>query len=234
MSVPDDIDVDAEAALEAALASNFGARDDVDLPPEKATTATIVALETALRRSEPKPEPRADSFDFASSRRGRGPRRVELLEVEPESAEIVAFMPAPSPLNPLTWQQNHPARPSRRCGPMMPTLIHPSARPAPAQLWQIARPDVHVILRARLLSLRARLRAAPRCRRNIALIALRFPACPRPEYQYEDRVSGHSAAWLARPSGGRKVESSNLSGPTKSKTARLRDRSAGVFVQRMM
>jgi hypothetical protein len=41
-----------------------------------------------------------------------------------------------------------------------------------------------------------------------------FPACPGPEYQYEDRVSGRGAAWLARPSGGRKVESSNLSGPT--------------------
>jgi hypothetical protein len=27
-------------------------------------------------------------------------------------------------------------------------------------------------------------------------------------------VSGRSAAWLARPSGGREVESSNLSGPT--------------------
>ena len=50
---------------------------------------------------------------------------------------------------------------------------------------------------------------------------MRFPACPGLEYQYEDRVSGRGAAWLARPSGGRKVESSNLSGPTNKEIARL-------------
>lgn len=50
--VPDDIDMDAEAALEAALASNFGMIDDEDMPPEKAESATIHALETALRRPE--------------------------------------------------------------------------------------------------------------------------------------------------------------------------------------
>ena len=32
-------------------------------------------------------------------------------------------------------------------------------------------------------------------------------------------VSGRSAAWLARPSGGREVESSNLSGPTNKEPA---------------
>ena len=58
--------------------------------------------------------------------------------------------------------------------------------------------------------------------------AMRLSACPGVEYQYEDRVSGRGAAWLARPSGGRKVESSNLSGPTKLETARLPFGSAGV------
>ena len=48
------------------------------------------------------------------------------------------------------------------------------------------------------------------------------------EYQYEDGVSGRGAAWLARPSGGRKVESSNLSGPTNIDPARLPFGSAGV------
>lgn len=49
----EDADQDAEAALEAALALNFGLLDDEDMPPEKAESATIVALETALRRTEP-------------------------------------------------------------------------------------------------------------------------------------------------------------------------------------
>lgn len=52
--VPDDIDMDAEAALEAALASNFGPMDDEDIAPELAETATIHALETALRRPDPR------------------------------------------------------------------------------------------------------------------------------------------------------------------------------------
>ena len=43
---------------------------------------------------------------------------------------------------------------------------------------------------------------------------VRFPACPRPETRYVSAASGRSAVWLARPSGGREVESSNLSGPT--------------------
>ena len=58
--------------------------------------------------------------------------------------------------------------------------------------------------------------------------AVRFTACSGLEYQYEDRVSGRGAAWLARPSGGRKVESSNLSGPTNRDSARLPYGSAGV------
>jgi hypothetical protein len=54
-----DIDQDAEAALSAALSSNFGIEPEPDLPPERAETATIVALETALRRSDRRPAPDA-------------------------------------------------------------------------------------------------------------------------------------------------------------------------------
>lgn len=50
---------------------------------------------------------------------------------------------------------------------------------------------------------------------------MRISSCAVCEYQYEDRVSGRGAAWLARPSGGRKVVSSNLTGPTITETARL-------------
>ena len=49
-----------------------------------------------------------------------------------------------------------------------------------------------------------------------------FCPCDGPEYRYvSGHSSGHSAAWLARPSGGREVESSNLSGPTNTEAARL-------------
>ncbi len=58
-----------------------------------------------------------------------------------------------------------------------------------------------------------------------------FPACDGLETRYVSPRSGRSAAWLARPSGGRKVESSNLSGPTIIETARLPQGCAGVFVR---
>jgi hypothetical protein len=59
-------------------------------------------------------------------------------------------------------------------------------------------------------------------------VSMCLSACSGLEYQYEDGVSGRGAAWLARPSGGRKVESSNLSGPTNKEYARLPLGSAGV------
>lgn len=43
-------------------------------------------------------------------------------------------------------------------------------------------------------------------------------------------VSGRSAAWLARPSGGREVESSNLSGPTIENLPACPTGSAGSFI----
>ena len=63
-------------------------------------------------------------------------------------------------------------------------------------------------------------------------LAMRFPACPCPEYRYVSRLSGRGAAWLARPSGGRKVASSNLAGPTNTETARLPHGRAGGSVSR--
>ncbi|MDZ4393429.1 MerR family transcriptional regulator [Cypionkella sp.] len=158
--VPDDIDMDAEAALEAALASNFGTRDEADLPPEKAKTATIVALETALRRSEPKSEPEP-SFNFADLVGDEGDAvEVELLEVEPESAEVVTLVTttiaveaiedvaeSPTPAKPPLWPADAP-------------LIQ-RLRALPPHAVADRQTDLHV-LRARLVSLRARLRAAPR------------------------------------------------------------------------
>lgn len=48
--LPEDADIDAEAALEAALAVNFGLLDEEPITPDVAETATVVALETALRK----------------------------------------------------------------------------------------------------------------------------------------------------------------------------------------
>jgi len=68
-----DIDQDAEAALSAALSSNFGIEPEPDMPPERAETATIVALETALRRNDRRPAPDKllgaviDTIDFTKS-----------------------------------------------------------------------------------------------------------------------------------------------------------------------
>lgn len=54
----EDSDQDAEAALEQALALNFGERiEGQAIAPEQAATATVVALETALRRQDAHAEP---------------------------------------------------------------------------------------------------------------------------------------------------------------------------------
>lgn len=158
--VPDDIDMDAEAALEAALASNFGSGDEVDLPPEKATTATIVALETALRRSEPKSEPEP-SFNFADLVEDAGGAiEVELVEVEPESAEVVTFAQTPLDAEPIEDAAESPAAAPAALWPADATLIE-RLRALPRHSLADRQTDLH-ILRARLISLRARLRAAPR------------------------------------------------------------------------
>lgn len=48
-----DFEIDAEVALEQALAANFASKDMVaDTPPERAESATIIALESALRRTD--------------------------------------------------------------------------------------------------------------------------------------------------------------------------------------
>ena len=52
-ALADDLDQTAEAALEAAMAANFGSIDPSPIEPERAKSATIVALETALRTSDP-------------------------------------------------------------------------------------------------------------------------------------------------------------------------------------
>ena len=50
---------------------------------------------------------------------------------------------------------------------------------------------------------------------NFALEPASFRPCPRPRFPSERASSGYGAAWLARPSGGRKVAGSNPASPTK-------------------
>ena len=59
---------------------------------------------------------------------------------------------------------------------------------------------------------------------------MHFEACPCLEYCYVSPLSGHGAAWLARPSGGRKAVSSNLAGPTTLKTSAFCQQDAGVII----
>ncbi|GLS85036.1 MerR family transcriptional regulator [Cypionkella aquatica] len=167
--VPDDVDIDAEAALEAALASNFGLRDEADMPPEKATTATIVALEFALRNPAPAPvsEPEP-SFNFADLvEDSAGPvvldaaktdlpetdlPEIELVEAEPETAEIVAI-PRPA----LAESPKAPAQPKLAAdAPLIDRL-----RALPPHAFHDRQSDLHH-LRARLLYLRNRMQAAPK------------------------------------------------------------------------
>lgn len=75
--IPDETE-DAEAALEAALAANFGTEVTDPVPQAEVETAQIVALETALReRVEPAPDaPPAEV--------------VPLFELRPDAVEPVA------------------------------------------------------------------------------------------------------------------------------------------------
>ncbi|MDB5667000.1 MerR family transcriptional regulator [Cypionkella sp.] len=166
--VPDDIDMDAEAALEAALAANFGLRDELDLPPEKATTATIVALETALRRSDPKPEhlPTPEpSFNFAdlvedAVQPAELDAGLDFVETEIEIADIVSFRhtaPTDETLALTTLGKTLPAK-----TPLWPAdapLIQ-RLRALPPRSLRDRQADLHQ-LRARLVFLRARLQAPP-------------------------------------------------------------------------
>jgi resuscitation-promoting factor RpfA len=104
--VPDDIDMDAEAALEAALALNFGQMDDEDIAPEMAESATIHALETALRRSDPRPLETA--AEVVSLRNDADVARVEPTEptINFSFADLVAESNQISSVKPNTTVSN--------------------------------------------------------------------------------------------------------------------------------
>lgn len=140
-----DADMDAEAALEAALALNFDLDDDNDLGLERTETATIVTLDTALRRSEPsEPVPVVVEEDveitsvFASDSDDISPK----LLAEPEMASLIAAV------------RQHEV--SLAADASLPARL--GALPPAAFLHR--QPELRA-LRDRLLALRARLVAAP-------------------------------------------------------------------------
>lgn len=90
--VPDETE-DAEAALEAALAANFGS-DETDPPPQaEIETAQIVALETALRDRSAEDAPEAGTpaevvslFETTETESGAAPEPTTEPEPVPEAA----------------------------------------------------------------------------------------------------------------------------------------------------
>ncbi len=141
-ALPDDIEMDAEAALEAALAANFGPFDNEPLAPERAISATIVALETALRRPVAKAPVVADLFENAPD-----PWQPVHMEIpsDPGDAQAAAFDPVSDPVlaqTPLT-QGNLAA--ALRALPSGAFASHPQA----------------TVLHARLVALQQTLLAPP-------------------------------------------------------------------------
>jgi DNA-binding transcriptional MerR regulator len=181
-AVPDDIDMDAEAALEAALASNFGLMDEEDLPPEKAESATIHALETALRRSDARPSESAaevvplraeaeTSFNFADlvadaseaeSVASDAIAETVLLDTpdqEPKAEPVAQGLPVTAPLaQPEALADPMPEESLAQLQPYA-TLVE-RLQALPLDAFANRQAEVHA-LRARLVALRRRIRRAP-------------------------------------------------------------------------
>jgi DNA-binding transcriptional MerR regulator len=90
--LPDDTDT-AEAALEAALAANFGVETVTPLSPDQVETAQIVALETALRlRSDPPSDAPDEPADVLPLFDHPAARIVPVVEVP---VEVLVEVPVP-------------------------------------------------------------------------------------------------------------------------------------------
>ena len=105
--LPDDIEMDADAALEAALAANFGGFDDEPVAPERAESATIVALETALRRADL--DLAAETAEFTRGNAQAGLFDTPALVTAAEPAPTTQADRAESPLDAVTRPEPEPA-----------------------------------------------------------------------------------------------------------------------------
>ncbi len=143
---PEDDDLDAEAALEEAMALNFGNIPDAELEPEEAATATVFALETALKRQDAQPG-------------------ANVMDVRPTSAVIKSLRPQaepapePQPEDPAPevelWTDDHPDQAEAETAEVMPIAAQPPVVDSPAAAQPIAHPPEEE------LDLLDRLRALP-------------------------------------------------------------------------
>lgn len=147
-----DIEMDAEAALNAALAANFADHPDVTgniASPERAESATIIALETALTRGDgarsPAPEP-SNVIELMDAAQGLAQGFDHLPEGETPTLPGFDFAPP---------------QPSRPRIPPITTVAAATAalRPLPPLALQDSRAAQHALARARALHDRLSLNA---------------------------------------------------------------------------
>ena len=150
--LPDDIEIDAEAALEAALAANFGGFEDEAIAPERAESATIVALETALRRPVAEAPVVADLFS-----------QPDEAEAEPKQTIGIAMEIDPAPDfqgQPTADSPFDDSQPKRAPRHYAQGELAAALRALPITALAHRRDDL-TALRSRLEALRQRLLAAP-------------------------------------------------------------------------
>jgi resuscitation-promoting factor RpfA len=187
-------------------------------PPSPRRSAAVAAEE---------PEGLMSPSSFLRRNHGRRPPAPEAL---PELSPAPSRSGRPLPLPPKRRRTGGPAR-SLRLAPSRPHRPRPNARPArasrdprcPGRGRARRRPATPAIpgFAARL---RAGRRSAPITPPSPALWPTCAPCAPVSRgwlsplvpgaFRYEGAASGYGAAWLARPSGGRKVAGSNPASPT--------------------
>jgi DNA-binding transcriptional MerR regulator len=194
---PEDGD-NAEAALEAALAANFGLPQDEPLEQEEAESAQIVALETALRARQAEAVPDLSPADGPAEVLPLFDARADLDQPPPAKPDL-AEPASPDLAEPAEAQADIPAEtavPDLPAAPDLPALDLPApdlpalglpAPDLPAQdLPEVAPPEAEpeeIRLLLRLRALPAGSLATPKARAlrdQAAALAERMASPPPP------------------------------------------------------
>jgi DNA-binding transcriptional MerR regulator len=146
------VDDDAEAALTAALSTNFGIAPPKPerAQPERAETATVVALETALRRSDARkaaPPPPSSRAEVTALDRSASLENAALGETPPLPGLDLAE-PAPAPDLPTPAAQNNAA------GHSVPVSLTDALRALPSAALAASPAARTLLARARILHAR--------------------------------------------------------------------------------
>lgn len=174
---PEDGD-NAEAALEAALAANFGLPQDEPLEQEEAESAQIVALETALRARQAEAVPDLSPADGPAEVLPLFDARADLDQPPPAKPDL-AEPASPDLAEPAAAQADIPAETTVPDLPAAPDL------PAP-DLPEVAPPEAEpeeIRLLLRLRALPAGSLATPKARAlrdQAAALAERMASPPPP------------------------------------------------------